>query len=96
MVQHMKNDNIPAYISYSAGTYVCNDVFYHLMYLIHTEYPKVRGGFIHVLFELSQVVNMSHVTPSMPIQTITKGLQLAIEAAILNSTDLQVKGGATH
>jgi pyroglutamyl-peptidase len=96
MVQHMKNNYIPAYISYSAGTYVCNDVFYHLMYLIHTSFPNVRGGFIHVPFELSQAVNMSNATPSMPIQTITKGIELAIEASILNLTDLPVKGGATH
>lgn len=96
MVQHMKNNYIPAYISYSAGTYICNDVFYHLMYLIHSEFPKVRGGFIHVPFELSQAVNMSNATPSMPIQTITKGLELAIEAAIMNPIDLQVTGGATH
>lgn len=96
MVEHMKDNHIPAYISYSAGTYVCNDVFYHLMYMIHTSFPKTRGGFIHVPFELSQAVNMSNATPSMPIQTITKGLELALEAAILHSVDLQVKGGATH
>lgn len=69
MVEHMKNNNIPAYISYSAGTYVCNDVFYHLMYLIHSAFPAIRGRFIHVPFELSQVVTMPNATLHPPCQS---------------------------
>lgn len=37
-----------ANISYSAGTYVCNDIFYRLMQLVTAEGSKSKGGFIHL------------------------------------------------
>jgi len=39
---------IPANVSYSAGTYVCNSLFYGLMHYLESELPGVRGGFIHI------------------------------------------------
>lgn len=96
MVECMKEEGIPASISYSAGTYVCNDVFYHLMYLIHTSFPHVRGGFIHVPFEPTQVVTMSPSMPSMPTTLVTRGLELGIVAAIQHKEDVKIEGGATH
>ena len=37
-----------AEISNSAGTFVCNDLLYTLLYTLEREFPAVRGGFIHV------------------------------------------------
>lgn len=96
MVESMREEGIPAVISYSAGTYVCNDVFYHLMYLIHHNYPHVRGGFVHVPFEPAQVVTMPSTTPSMPTALVTRALEIAIQAAVQHKEDIQVVGGATH
>lgn len=35
-------------ISYSAGTYICNDIFYRLMHNINTADRSLKGGFIHL------------------------------------------------
>src|SRR6476620_7458159 len=58
---------IPAEVSQSAGTYVCNHVFYALMHALTTRAgtPATRGGFIHVPYETRQVPRGSG-TPSLP------------------------------
>ncbi|MEG2288403.1 MAG: pyroglutamyl-peptidase I [Clostridium sp.] len=96
IVKKLKENNIPASVSYTAGTYVCNDVMYSLLYLIDKKYPTIRGGFIHVPFDTSQVLEMPPTTPSMPISMISKGLKFAIEATIENLMDISEVGGATH
>ncbi len=63
---------IPAAVSNSAGTFVCNDVLYSLLY--HYAGTAVRVGFIHVPY-LSQ-----QGTPSMPLEQITAALRAAITA----------------
>lgn len=96
MVQNMKEHGIPAAVSYSAGTYVCNDVMYSLLYMIDKKYPNIRGGFIHVPYDASQAANLSATTPSMPITMISEGLKFAIEAILEHKEDIQIQGGATH
>lgn len=46
MVQRMQDAGIPAAVSYTAGTYVCNSLMYTLLFLIDRKFPSVRGGFI--------------------------------------------------
>lgn len=95
MVTAMKAENIPAAVSYSAGTYVCNDVMYQLLYYIKTEFKEknIRGGFIHVPFCEEQVVDKPG-TPALSLATIAKGLELCIKAAIHNEIDISEIGGA--
>lgn len=45
MLELSKDD---AVISYSAGTYICNDIFYRLMDYINTVNPHIKGGFLHL------------------------------------------------
>lgn len=96
MVQKLKDHGIPAAVSYSAGTYVCNDVMYSLLYMIDKKYPNIRGGFVHVPYDASQAAMLSASTPSMPITMIAEGLKLAIEAIIENDEDIVIQGGTTH
>jgi pyroglutamyl-peptidase len=96
MAANVEEHGIPAHVSYTAGTYVCNDVMYHLLYMLDKEFPGVRGGFIHVPFDTKQVKGKPITTPSMPIATISEGLKFAIEAAINNLSDIQKVGGTTH
>ena len=56
MVKNIKDHGIPASISYTAGTYVCNSVMYDLLLLIDRKYPSIRGGFIHVPYATEQGV----------------------------------------
>lgn len=95
MVKNIRRGNIPASISNSAGTFVCNHIMYGLLYLIDKKYPDIRGGFIHVPFLPQQVVNKNN-TPSMNLKDITKALTLAIEGAIDNDKDIKTVEGKTH
>lgn len=82
MVERIKEQGIPAGVSYSAGTFVCNSIFYKLMDCINTEFPNMKGGFIHVPYATSQVLDKPAGTPSMSIENIETALKLAIEAAL--------------
>ena len=63
---------IPAEISYSAGTFVCNELFYSMLYNFRSS--NISIGFIHVPYSKSQ-----NKEPSMDIERIANALQIAIE-----------------
>lgn len=92
MVEEMKKDHIPAAVSNTAGTFVCNHIMYSLLYLINKEYSAMRGGFIHVPFINEQVMDKRNM-PYMNIDDITKGLIKAIEGAVKYEQDIEVIGG---
>ncbi|GIH99392.1 pyroglutamyl-peptidase I [Planobispora takensis] len=85
---------IPASVSHTAGTFVCNHVFYGLMHLIATEFPELRGGFVHVPYAPQQVLD--HGEPSMPVQLVAEALTAIVTAAVLLHDDLRLVGGAIH
>lgn len=95
MVQKMIENKIPASVSNTAGTFVCNHVCYGMAHLASTKYPNMRTGFVHIPFLPEQVVDKRNM-PSMPLELIAKGLEYAIEAIIENKEDIKVEGGATH
>lgn len=92
MVKEMNDNGIPASVSNTAGTFVCNHVMYGVLYLIDKKYPNIRGGFIHVPYIPSQVTTKPN-TPSMSTDDIAKGLELSIKAIIENSSDIKTVGG---
>ncbi|EGL35753.1 pyroglutamyl-peptidase I [Parvimonas sp. oral taxon 110 str. F0139] len=95
MVQKMIENKIPASVSNTAGTFVCNHVCYGMAHLASTKYPNMRTGFVHIPFLPEQVVDKRNM-PSMPLKLIAKGLEYAIEAIVENKEDIKVEGGATH
>ena len=95
MVSNVRKNGIPAHLSYTAGTYVCNDVMYLLLYMIDKKYPNIKGGFIHVPYATEQVVDKPNNISSMPIQTIAKGLEYAIEAIVNNESEIEEAMGTT-
>ena len=72
---------IPTTKSSTAGTYVCNHVFYALMHLIATREPQLRGGFIHVPYVHEQVLGRADAPPSLSLATITEALRLTVEVS---------------
>ena len=96
MMKNIQEHGLPAYISYTAGTFVCNDIMYRLLYAIEREFPNAKGGFIHVPFEPTQVIDRPVGTASMPIQTIADSLTYAIEAAVKTDIDIEENTGTTH
>lgn len=95
MVQAIKDAGYPSVLSNSAGTYICNHVMYGILYYIEKEFPNVRGGFIHVPYAPSQVVNKPS-TPSMALADITASLEAAVAAAISSKEDVRAVGGEIH
>lgn len=85
---------VPASVSQTAGTFVCNHVFYGLMHLIATERPTVRGGFVHVPALPEQVLDQGK--PALPAATVAEGLRALLTAAVRQHTDLRLVGGALH
>lgn len=72
MAQAIRDARIPASVSNTAGTFVCNDVLYTLLH--HYADTPVRVGFIHV----PRIPELG--TPSLPLETIVRGLTTAILA----------------
>lgn len=95
MMKTLHEANIPANISYTAGTYVCNHVLYGLMYMIEKKFPNKRGGFIHVPFLPQQVISKKNM-PSMSLEMISMGLEMCIAACIQYDEDIAYPSGQTH
>lgn len=94
MTEGLKQRGVPASLSNTAGTFVCNHVLYQLGYLADKSYPGLLFGFIHVPFIPEQVTDKPE-KPSMSIETIAKGLTAAIKA-ISKEDDAKVALGETH
>ncbi len=95
MVDRMLSKGIPASVSNTAGTFVCNHVTYGVRHMIETEFKGKKSGFIHIPFLPEQVIDKRNM-PSMHVDTVVQGLILAIEAIILNDTDIKITGGKEH
>lgn len=95
IVAALRDAGIPAVISQSAGTFVCNHVFYALMHLLARR-PNVRGGFLHVPHLPEQVAAARASTPSMTVDLVSQALALAIATSLKRRRDLRVVGGGLH
>lgn len=78
MVAAIRQAGLPASLSNTAGTFVCNHLMYGLLHLLATRYPGVRGGFMHVPFAPQQVTDRP--APSMSVEDIAKGVIAAVAA----------------
>jgi pyroglutamyl-peptidase len=92
MVAAVKEKGIPASVSNTAGTFVCNHLFYGLMHLLAMEGNKRRGGFIHIPYLPEQAARLGN-QPSMGLDSIVRGLEIAIETAITRAGDVKLTGG---
>lgn len=82
---------IPAEISNSAGTYVCNAAFYELMHALASR-TSVRGGFVHLPYLPAQAV-AHRGAPSMALETAVAGLELVIEVSLKTRRDMKFAAG---
>lgn len=97
MVDYMKKENIPASVSNTAGTFVCNHIMYQTLYLAMTEFPNIKAGFMHIPFLPEQVIERPN-TPAMALEDIVKGITASLKAIIDfdGKADLETIGGKTH
>ena len=95
IVEEIRKEGLPASLSNSAGTYVCNHLMYGVLYTLSKKFKGVKGGFIHVPFVPEQTVDKPD-KPSMSLTDIVRGLEAAIKAAVENQTDINVTGGVEY
>ena len=96
MVAAIREAGLPASLSNTAGTFVCNHLMYGVLYTLAKRYPGVKGGFMHVPFIPSQTVNRPTPAPSMCVQDIARGIEASIAAIAENEEDIRAVEGQTH
>jgi pyroglutamyl-peptidase len=79
IVAALRDAGIPAVVSYDAGGYVCNHLFYGLMHLLATERLDTIGGFVHLPLLLEQAVGSG--VPSMGRETLVKAVEVIVSAS---------------
>ena len=84
MLRAMRDAGLPAEVSNSAGTFVCNHVFYALMHhLATTRGPgAARGGFIHLPWLPGQARTRSAKSAVMELDDMVEAIALGLRAAI--------------
>lgn len=94
IVAALRESGIPASVSQTAGTFVCNHVMYGVLHKL-ADNPEVKGGFIHIPY-LPEQAAAHPGAPSMATQTVKQALEIAITVALRQEADIKVVGGATH
>jgi pyroglutamyl-peptidase len=91
-VRALREAGLPAAVSNTAGTFVCNHVFYGLMHLAATRHLPLRGGFLHVPFLPSQAARLGGA-PSMALDDIVQGIEIVLGVAAARVEDIAVAEG---
>ena len=92
MAAAMRAAGVPAEVSNSAGTYVCNHLMYGVLHFLAASGDSARAGFIHVPYAEEQVLDKPGMA-SLSIGTMAKGVEAAVAAALEHVHDLEVSEG---
>ena len=92
IVKVIREAGIPAEVSNTAGTFVCNHIMYQALFAATKADKPFKAGFMHIPFIPEQTADK----PSLPLEESTKALQIAIETIrdYLNDEDIKVQEGA--
>ena len=96
MAAKIREAGLPASISNTAGTFVCNHLMYGVLYYITKHCPDARGGFLHVPFTPGQTAHLSTPAPSMNERDIARGIEAAISAIAEYEKDIPAAEGKIH
>lgn len=83
IIQRVKENGIPASISNSAGTFLCNYIMYQTLHYISTRKLRALAGFIHIPYTPKQAAEKErYPPPSLPLDLIEKAVKIAIEVSV--------------
>jgi len=85
MVAAIQAEGVPAAESLSAGTFVCNHLFYAVSHLLATRYPGAKAGFIHIPYLPEQAADKPG-QPSMSLELSARAIEIAIETIAKEKT----------
>jgi len=94
IVAALRAAGLPASVSQTAGTFVCNHVFYGLMHVVAGR-DDVKAGFIHIPYLPEQAARHPGAA-SMSLEQMIEGIRVAIRTALASDRDAVAAGGATH
>lgn len=94
IVAALRSKGIPASVSQTAGTFVCNHVMYGLLHGLRDK-SGVKGGFIHIPY-LPEQAAAHPGEASMAVETVRVALETALAVALQQGDDVKIAGGATH
>jgi pyroglutamyl-peptidase len=89
----MHEAGVPAQVSQTAGTFLCNHIFYRACHIGATERPGMRAGFLHLPWLPEQAAGRKG-EPSMALSAMLAGLRAAIEATRDTARDVRIAAGA--
>lgn len=92
ILQTLQTAGIPAEISNSAGTYVCNHVFYGLLHYC-ANYPGMRAGFVHIPFLPEQAVQHKEAA-SMSLENVICAIEIIIRCSLETPQDIHIAAGS--
>lgn len=97
LAHELRAAGFAAAVSNTAGTFVCNHVFYALMHRLATTpaLAQARGGFVHVPYTPEQVADRPG-TAAMALATQVEGIRHALRTALLTRSDLRETAGREH
>jgi pyroglutamyl-peptidase len=97
IVQALRVAGLPASVSNTAGTFVCNHSFYALMHLLATRpaLAGTRGGFVHVPCLPAQAARQPAL-PSMALATQIEALRVLLRTALTTQADIAMGDGQEH
>ncbi|TFW30347.1 pyroglutamyl-peptidase I [Duganella callida] len=95
IVHELREAGLPSSVSQSAGTFVCNHVFYGLMHQTHEWGTTMRAGFIHIPYLPEQAARHPG-TASMKLEDMVEGLRIAVRTTLAHTVDMREAGGLTH
>jgi pyroglutamyl-peptidase len=79
-------EGIPAYVSNTAGTYLCNQTMYGTLHALAERRPPARAGFIHLPLLPSMVAASGLEQPSMDVSSMVRAVDLAIGVVVTSAT----------
>lgn len=92
MVAAMRAAGVPAELSNSAGTYVCNHLMYGVLHFLAATGRGARSGFVHVPYSEAQVLDKAGIA-AMSLESMVRGIEAGIEAAAAHSSDIRTAEG---
>lgn len=78
MVNRLLAEGLPAEVSNTAGTYLCNNVMYEGLHYAATKKPAMKSGFLHIPASHELAIQHGSI-PSWSHKDLKKGVELCIE-----------------
>ena len=91
-VAEMRKAGLPATVSNTAGTFVCNHIFYAVMDMAEQHGMEYRGGFLHIPYVPEQAARVGGA-PSMSLDDIVRGIEIVLEVSASRVSDVHTVEG---